>query len=363
MKNILINSLSKQLSFLLILTLYVQFSYAQKKVEKATAVTSKQSHNQVLDSLIKKLHDFYVFPETAIQLEKTLRLYHQQGYYNGIDNPKSFADTLTQQLRRFANDNHLNIYFRGDNNQTISIINHDDKEEVLKRQRFKVQKNFGFAKADILEGNIGYLKIESFFPVAEAAQTAAAAMNFLTNTDALIIDLRPNHGGDPAMVQYLASYFFDTPVVHLNDLYWREGNKTVEFWTLPDVAGNRYLHKPVYLLTDQSTFSAGEEFTYDLQSLKRAITVGTATGGGANPGREIQLTEKFSAFIPTGKAINPITKTNWEGAGVQPDFTATKEEALRFTHIKVLQQLAGSATDERIKAFFTKALEKIQSEQ
>lgn len=360
MKQLLKNQQLRLLFAILMFTLFIPSADAQKKTENTSSLISTQSKTEVLDSLIKKLHDFYVFPEKAVQLEKALRLYHQQGYYNEINKPKIFADTLTQQLRRLANDRHLNVYFYDEDTRRAGITHPDDEEQARSRQRLKAQKNSGFVKADILDGNIGYLKIESFFPVADAAQTATAAMNFLTNTDALIIDLRPNHGGDPEMVQYLASYFFDTPV-HLNSLYLREENKTIDFHTLSDIPGNRYLHKPVYLLTDQSTFSAGEEFTYDLQSLKRAFTVGTATGGGANPGREVRLTGQFAAFISTGKAINPITKTNWEGTGVQPDFTTTKEQALRFAHLKALQQLIGSATDEKIKTFFTKAFEKVQA--
>ena len=36
----------------------------------------------------------------------------------------------------------------------------------------------------------------------------------------------------------------------------------------------------------------------------------------------------FEVSVPVGRAINPITKTNWEGVGVIPDIKVKKEDAL-----------------------------------
>jgi C-terminal processing protease CtpA/Prc len=85
-------------------------------------------------------------------------------------------------------------------------------------------------------------------------------MNFLLYTDALIFDLRESAGGgDPSMSVFLSSYLFGSEPVHLNDLYWREGSRTQQYWTLSYVPGRRYVGKPVYILTSRRTFSAGEE--------------------------------------------------------------------------------------------------------
>ena len=211
---------------------------------------------------------FFLTP--LLKLKRTIRLYKKNGYYSKIKDSKTFADTLTSQLLRITHDKHLSVSFNEEDTETpIQTSVENEKEKAKKSLRFKIQKNFGFAKIDILDGNIGYLKIEAFFPVNDAAQTATAAMNYLANTDALIIDLRPNHGGEPEMVQFLASHFFDTTPVHLNDLFWREGNKIIQYWTLPNVTAKRYLDKSIYILTNEETFSAGEEFTYDLQALEK----------------------------------------------------------------------------------------------
>ncbi len=121
------------------------------------------------------------------------------------------------------------------------------------------------------------------------------------------------------MAEKAGSYLFGAEPVHLNSLYFRPTNKTDDFYTLRTVAGTRFgSQKPVFVLTSKRTFSAAAEFAYNLQSRKRATIVGETTGGGAHPGGMERIGD-FGVFVPSGRAINPITKTNWEGTGVRPE--------------------------------------------
>src|SRR5262249_36093703 len=193
-------------------------------------------------------------------------------------------------------------------------------EEQAHFREFLRTSNCGFEKIERLPGNVGYLEFRQFAPPGICADTASAAMNFLANADAVIIDLRRNGGGDPAMVALISSYLFDAEPVHLNDLYFRPDNSTRQWWTLPYVPGKRLgSKKDVFVLTSKRTFSAAEEFTYNLKSLNRATIVGETTGGGAHPGGSRRINDHFAIWVPSGRAINPITKTNWEGTGVTPD--------------------------------------------
>jgi C-terminal processing protease CtpA/Prc len=171
-----------------------------------------------------------------------------------------------------------------------------------------------------------------------------AAMDFVQNTDALIFDLRQNGGGDPETVRLLCSYLFDARPRHLNDIYSNKGKDKTEFWTLKTVPGQRYPDREIFILTGPRTASAAEGFSYDLQNLHRATIVGEPTYGGANPGDFSRLNDHFSVFIPTGRAVSPYTKTNWEGIGVRPDIRVKSQDALTTAHRLAVQHLLDKST-------------------
>lgn len=100
-------------------------------------------------------------------------------------------------------------------------------------------------------------------------------------------------------------------------------------------------------MTSGSTFSAAEEFSYNLKNLKRATLVGESTGGGAHPVNFHYLKDvKFGATIPFGRAINPITQTNWEGVGVKPDVEISESLALNKAHSLALEHLLKSTSND-----------------
>jgi retinol-binding protein 3 len=301
---------------------------------------------QVIERAIDRLSKGYVFPETAKKVETDLLKRLDNNEYDRIKSAQKLADVLTEQLQAVTKDKHLRVFYSHEP-LPKELDDRESKPErgkmdpMLERMREHARTvNFGFEKTDRLEGNVGYLELNMFFPAAVAGETAAAAMNLLANTDALIIDLRKNGGGEPGMVALICSYLFDSEPVHLNDLYFRPDDTTHQWWTLPLVPGQRYENKPVYVLTSKRTFSAAEEFTYNLKCLKRATIVGETTGGGAHPGEMARLDNHFGMFVPTGRAINPITKTNWEGTGVSPDIAVPAERALTTAHLAALKQIA-----------------------
>lgn len=319
-----------------------------------TVKLTKTEKEQVINSLIEKLNDNYIFLDVAQKASKNIKALQKKGSYDQIDEPAKLAKLLTEQLREVVHDKHLNLWYSP--KKPVVPTSPQAQEESFMRQMKRA--NLGLPKLDILEGNVGYLKIEGFGPVNKVGETCSGAMMFLANTDALIIDLRNNQGGEPDLVQYLASYFFDDKPVLINSLYYRKKNKTDEYWTVP-VKGSKYIDKPVFILINNSTFSAGEELAYDLKTQRKAVLVGETTGGGANDGEVFELGNGFFAFIPTGKAINPITNTNWEGTGVEPDVAVSATKALTTAHQMALKAVMEKMPEQE-KPFYAKALANIK---
>lgn len=296
---------------------------------------------QVIDALLNMLRAHYVFPETAQAMERVIRQRQDNGEYDTLNDAAAFAEALTTHLHEVSKDRHLRVLYSA---RELPVEDENAKidDEVWDRE-FGSHVNYGFDKVERLSGNIGYLEFRGFFSPKYAAEVGIAAMNFLANTYALIIDLRRNHGGAPEMVALLCSYLFDEKMEHLNSLYWRNNDSTQQFWTLPYVPGKRYGgQKPVYVLTSTETFSGAEEFTYNLKNLKRATIIGETTGGGAHPGDVYRLSAHFESFIPNGRAINPISGTNWEGTGVEPDIAMPRDEAFKVAYTMALKQVRES---------------------
>jgi C-terminal processing protease CtpA/Prc len=166
-------------------------------------------------------------------------------------------------------------------------------------------------------------------------------MSQVADADALVVDLRENHGGDPHTIAFVASYLFDAKPVHINDLFFADKHTTEQFWTLKDVKGARFGgKKPMYVLTSHATFSGGEELAYDRQALHRAPVIGETTGGGAHPSDLFDLDDWFHIIVPRARPINPVTKTDWEGVGVKPAVAVPSHTALEEVLRRARQDIA-----------------------
>ena len=307
------------------------------------------------------LNENYVFPDVAKKMETAIRQKLKAGAYDKLSNSAEFARALTRDLQEVSKDKHLSIHYAPSAPPGMDSSGRPDPAVQEQQRRDMASRNFGFEKVERLAGNVGYLDLRGFMGAELAGETAISAMNFLAHSDAVIIDLRKNGGGSPSMVQFLTSYFFEEPT-HLNSFYIRKGNTTQQFWTSAHVAGKRMTDVPVYVLTSPRTFSAAEEFTYNLKNLKRATIVGETTGGGAHPVTPHFLADvHLVAVVPFGRAVNPITGTNWEGTGVTPDIQVPADQALEAAHRDALKKLQDKAQDAERKQQLAWALQKVEA--
>lgn len=272
--------------------------------------------------LVDLVHSLYVFPDIAEHICHHIHTRLESGIYASARSSTELAQTLTSDLQSVNQDKHLEVEVNPDLVETINSSQGSERP-----QDEPETEDCGFEIVDCLDGSIGYLKLTEFADTKYAGDIAVAAMQRLAGSKGLIIDLRQNGGGSPKMIQLITTYLFEHEPVHLNDFYMRSTDSLDQFWTLPYVPGKRLSNAFVYILTSGQTFSAAEEFCYNLQNLKRATVIGEVTGGGAHPGDDHSLNDELCVFIPHGRAINPVSGTNWEGFGIQPDIEISSNDA------------------------------------
>jgi hypothetical protein len=256
-----------------------------------------------------------------------------------IDDPEKFALAITNELRTVCDDRHFELIVQRPPTSTNAAPQDPNWwVEPLRR------RNHDFNEVRRLPGNVGYLELLSFPPPDVAGTTAAGAMNFLSSSDAVIIDLRRNSGGTGDMVIFLATYFFDR-VTPLTNTERRAQGTITQDRTLPFVPGPRLTTQDVFVLTSRATFSAAEGLAFALQQVRRATIVGETTKGGANAGRYVDVSPEFRLFVSNAHATSVATGKSWDKVGVQPDIAIDAADALQRAHAEALRALIAKAKD------------------
>ena len=277
--------------------------------------------------------------------------------YTNIKTRTELIRILSADLQKASGgDKHLYIQHSGEQNGTKARFDPLIWEQQA-REKEKLT-NFGLTEIQVLHPSVGYLKIEKFMHPDRSIQALAAAMKFLETTDAMIIDLRGNPGGTSPLCEYLIANFFPDEPILLSTVIFADKNKTPEkIYSQPFIFGKRQVGKPVYILIDRVTGSAAEFVAYTMQAFKKAVIVGEPSGGAAHMNSFYDLGDGFRISVSTGAPINEITKTNWEGKGVQPDIVCdprqAKDEALKDYRKKQDSPLSKSVSGRRVLDFFS----------
>jgi C-terminal processing protease CtpA/Prc len=293
----------------------------------------------LVESALALLMSNYVFPEKAAAAAAAIRSRSQAGEYDGMDEA-ALGQRLTAQLFKLCADKHLRVRVR-DASLHGKVTEPEAAaawEEYLRVTAYRI------ARVERLDGNVGYLDLRGVPDPSTGGRAIAAAMELVSHTDALIIDLRKNRGGSADGVIFWCSYFFPDEQTHLNSIFDAATGFTKQYWSLAYLPGARYLDRPVYVLISDFTFSAGEELCYNLQAQKRATLIGRATRGGAHPTDAFPLTPTLEITIPVARSINPVTGTNWEGTGVIPDLEVPAEQAFDVAYRMALRHVLETST-------------------
>jgi Peptidase family S41/N-terminal domain of Peptidase_S41 in eukaryotic IRBP len=286
----------------------------------------------------------YVFPGLAAEISRFLENGLAEDRHAAVPDEQALATALTQDLQSLNGDKHLRLLHSvaelpGPAGQAERG---DEAAELAAMTAFAERTAGGIARAERLDGNVGYLDLRPLlFPPVVAGEAVAAAMTLIAPAEVLLLDLRRCLGGSPDMVAMVCSYLFGDEPVHLIDIIDRpaaDGTAAVrQSWTMPFAPGRRFgPDKPVFVLTSGTTFSGAEELSYDLQQLGRATVVGERTRGGAHPVERFPIRPHLQATIPIARAHSPVSGGNWEGTGVLPDVQVPAGEALGVAYQRAL---------------------------
>lgn len=326
-------------SGLLLVMLIMMASHSEAPVKadqwapKSTVVAPQTARG---DAILQLLKANYVHPADVTKVEGAIRVLEER--HSGLDD-ESYARVMGPKLSELLRDRHLLLEYsrRPIAEKKIAQSTEPDAATKAKAEEFARRVNYGLTEVKVLDGNIGYLRIDGFLPPNVAGEALGSAMESLRHTRGLVIDLRESvNGGDPRMVALLCAYFIPDTGKLLTTISWRQKHEQESRIPELDRAKVYSPNAPVYVLTSRKTFSAGEELAYNLKVLNRAKLIGEPTGGGANPGSEFRVSDHLSLFIPEGQAINATTGSNWNWTGVTPHERINPSKALERT----LQKLA-----------------------
>jgi hypothetical protein len=305
------------------------------------------ANRRIAASIAQLMEARYVLPEVGRRAAEALRTAARQGRYDALTSDDALASALASDLAKAAPDGHLTVFV---DPQLAASIRRPAGPSAAARQAEASREadrarlsNHDVRRVEVLAGNVGYIELRGFAPTTPDLRRAyAAALNLVAETDAVIIDLRRNSGGHGGSAALLAGAFFAAPV-HLMDHYERPTDTRTAVMTPADAPGRRRADVPLYVLTSTTTFSAAEAFTYGLRSHKRAVVVGTRSGGGAHPTEYKAITDTIILALPESRSEHPVTRENWQDVGITPDIPVDTNIALERAHAEALTALAKAA--------------------
>lgn len=322
-------------------------------VRQSGNLADREYRNGVLRKVADIVEGKYVLADRAKGFADVFRGKCASGSYDAFVKAGEFAEKVNADLIAITGDKHLNfrvIVPSAAGEKSASSLHHPVRYYLLRKK-----ENAGFNKLEWIEPGIGYLDLRRFYSFGEAKDMAVAAMRFLSNARAIIIDVRENGGGSG---DYLSSYFLPAPT-QLTGSYSRLDGRLSEIWTMRDIGMEPRTDVPLFIIAGPNTFSAAEAFAYDLKTRKRATIVGEPTKGGAHSVDLFGIDDQFEFYISTARGVSPVTGGNWEGTGVIPDIAVPSSAALE-TAVREARKAAeafGRAEDARLK----KAVERMQA--
>lgn len=344
---------AKIASFQIVLSLLLMPQISDLSAQTNAQQLDSQEKKELIEKISALLRGHYVFPDLGEKYGQEILSLFEARDFNNISDSKKFGEYVTDKLQELTKDKH--VKFRLIEPSDLGESEEGSLHHPVRYYRLGRKEHLGITRLDWIENEIGYMDYRRFYYHAEAKEMLFNAIKFLSTANAIIIDLRENQGGGGALIPWFCSYFMPHPTP-LTGTYYRDEDMTEEWWTLEKIEGQRLLDVPMFVLIGKNTFSAAEYLAYDLKIQKRATLIGEPSKGGAHSVDLFPVGDRFEIYIPTARAVNPITGSNWEGTGVIPDVAVPSESALD-TAVELAKKAAqeyGKLKDARMKEIVVK---------
>lgn len=323
-----------------LITAILVFSSCQFGYGQASSAILGEDAVAILDSLSSKLLSDYLFSEKAKTMVTLLQDHKFQLSGTQQLDIQEFVDEVNTIMFDVTSDHHLKFYFDPQKFDTFLSANESIIDSIEQEQYRRI--NFGIQKVENLTSNIGFLRLNKFQQYEDVQDVLLGAMMMLANSDAVIIDLRINGGGDGRTKEYLEAFFLSREQFFNRETEFID---TTEFRVIKESCSScKQLEEvPLYILTGNGTFSAAEGFCYDIQQLGRGHIIGTRTKGGGHSGSSVALSKGFLVFIPVSGKNSPI-----EGVGIRPDLETSEELASLTAQQHILAKFITECSDSTL---------------
>lgn len=315
-------------------------AWAQQGPGPAPVAAPKASKAEIVAGIRKVLAENYVLAAKRAPLDAALAKGLKSGRYD-VEDPGELNRLVNEDMFAVANDKHLGLSF--DPRASADIAKRGSQGDAVENSPFVKalmrQRNYGLTEMKLLPGNVRYVRYDGFAWTGDESKAAIdAAMAFLRDGDAAIIDLRGNGGGSPEAVRRLTSYFVPagTPLV---TFHMRKDAPTKS--TSEAIPGGQ-LGMPLYVLTSGRAASAAEEFVSHVSRLGFGTLVGETTAGAAYRNEYFPLPGGYLISVSVGYPELP-EGGNWEGTGVKPKIAVPVDKALDRAQQEAALALAAKA--------------------
>lgn len=320
----------------IIVFICLQLLLGEKTIQSQTVISpdsiqNSEQLNGVSDSISNLILKYYVFPDKSIQISNEYLKWSQRRFKTFPISYADYAKEASEMLKTISKDKHFFVQAPKKKKSAGALV-------ASSTWFLGPSKGYGLTKYELLDGNVAYFKYAffNFMMMPDATKVIDRMIAQMHLSDAIIIDLRDNPGGDGGMAEYFFSYFIPEDSIYLSSNTSRANNGEIQYsenFSVKILPEKRIEGKPVFILVNSKTGSSAEYFAFLAKIHKKAIIIGEQTAGAGHSLTTLKVNDYLTIGVPSSRIFDKITNTDWEETnGVVPDVIITDNQPIETAH-------------------------------